>query len=274
MYTVKQLSDLAGVSVRTLHYYDEIGLLMRSKTGTNGYRYYDEAALLRLQQILFYREIGLELTPIKDILDHPDFDRLAALRSHRATMQARIDRLGNLVDTIDRTITSLSEGTMMSDKKLFQGFTPEEEAHYTRLARLQYDPQIVDQSIKLWKSYTKVQQDIILAEGNQIYVDLADTLVAGKSAQSAEVQAILPRWQAHLHYFYEPTLEILRGLGETYSADPTFAANFRKIQTDLPEYLTEAITCFVDDLEEAELVRLIAADQAAADAKHTSIRLD
>jgi len=78
MYTVKQLSELAEVSVRTLHYYDEIGLLKPSKVGANGYRYYDDAALLRLQQILFYREIGLELMQIKEILDSPDFDLVAA----------------------------------------------------------------------------------------------------------------------------------------------------------------------------------------------------
>ncbi|GEM_PF-3597172 len=86
MYTVKQLSDLAEVSVRTLHYYDEFSLLHPSKIGSNGYRYYDEAALLRLQQILFYREIGLELAQIKDILDQPDFDLTSALTSHRATL--------------------------------------------------------------------------------------------------------------------------------------------------------------------------------------------
>ncbi len=86
MYTVKQLSDLAGISVRTLHYYDEIGLLRPSKVGENGYRYYDDAALLRLQQILLYREMGLELAQIKPILDSPDFDLLDALRTHRRAL--------------------------------------------------------------------------------------------------------------------------------------------------------------------------------------------
>src|SRR5689334_7076537 len=101
MYTVKQLSELAEVSVRTLHYYDEIGLLHPVQVGTNGYRHYDDAALLRLQQILFYREIGLELSQIKEILDSPDFDVLVALRSHRNILQEKISRMEELVNTVD-----------------------------------------------------------------------------------------------------------------------------------------------------------------------------
>ena len=92
MYTVKKLADLAGITVRTLHHYDEINLLNPTKVGDNGYRYYDDAALLRLQQVLFYREIGLELVQIKDILDSPDFDVLTALRSHRAVLQDKTER--------------------------------------------------------------------------------------------------------------------------------------------------------------------------------------
>src|SRR5215510_9131728 len=104
VYTVKQLSDLAGVSVRTLHYYDEIGLLRPTSVGENGYRYYDDDAMLRLQQILLYREMELELLQIKDILDSPDFDLVSALRSHRTVIQEKIKRLQNLVHTVDSTI--------------------------------------------------------------------------------------------------------------------------------------------------------------------------
>src|SRR5688572_8100776 len=104
MYTVKQLSDLTEVSVRTLHYYDEIGLLHPTKVGANSYRYYDDEALLRLQQILFYREMGLELMQIKEILNSPTFDLLAALRSHRTVLQEKINRLHDLVGTVDTTI--------------------------------------------------------------------------------------------------------------------------------------------------------------------------
>jgi MerR family transcriptional regulator, thiopeptide resistance regulator len=103
MYTVKQLSELAGVSVRTLHYYDEIGLLKPSSVGENGYRYYEDASLFRLQQILFFREMDLGLLQIKDILDHPDFDLVATLQAHRHTLQEKIERLQTLISTVEQS---------------------------------------------------------------------------------------------------------------------------------------------------------------------------
>ncbi len=261
MYTVKQLSDLAGVSVRTLHYYDSIGVLAPSQVGTNSYRYYDEAALLRLQQILFYREIGLELTQIKEILDSPTFDLRRALQSHRAVLETKIGRLQNLVSTVDETLSYLEGKTKMSKKRLFERFSEEKEQDYTRLARLEHGPKYVDESVNRWKGYSKEQQDAIFADAGQIYADMVDALEAGTSAQSAEVQTILERWHENLRNFYEPTLEILRGLGELYNTHPGFMANFQNLHPDLPSYLQEGITAYVDDLEHAEIVRLLAEDE-------------
>ena len=261
MYTVKKLSDLAGVSVRTLHYYDEIGLLSPSQVSANGYRLYDEAALLRLQQILFYREIGLQLTQIKDILDSPDFDLLVALRSHRSVLQGKMDRLQRLVSTVDSTIMHLVGEVDMNKKRLFEAFDEEKQKEYERSARLQYGPDTVNESIKRWGSYTQAQKDKIVEEGNQVYSDLVAAIEAGKSSQAAEVQAILERWHTHLQYFYEPTLEILRGLGELYNSNPDFVAKFKQLHADLPEYLEEAITQYVDALETAEIERLLAEDE-------------
>jgi MerR family transcriptional regulator, thiopeptide resistance regulator len=262
LYTVKQVSELTGVSIRTLHYYDEINLLNPSKVGANGYRYYDEAALLRLQQILFYREVGLELEQIKAILDSPDFDLLSALRAHRAALQEKIERLQGLVSTVDSTIMHLAGEVEMSKKKLFEGFSPEKQEHYERVARLQYGPDIVNASIKRWNSYGKAQQDAVRQEGGQIYTDLVTAIEAEKSPQGEEVQAILQRWHEHIRYFYEPTLDILRGLGEGYHTDPDFVAFFQALHPDLPEYLSEAITQYVDDLEDAEIRRMLAEDEA------------
>lgn len=260
MYTVKQLSDLATVSVRTLHYYDEIGLLNPSKVGENGYRYYDDSALLRLQQILFYREIGLELTHIKEILDSPEFDLVAALRSHRSVLNQKITRLQNLINTIDNTIMHLTGDTDMSKKQLFRAFTDEEQKQYEREARLQYGPDTVNESIKRWNSYAKAQQEAILEEAGEVYNDIVESIQAGKSPLSEEVQVILRRWHANLYHFYEPNLEILRGLGEVYNTHPDFIANFQKLHADLPAFLQEAITQYVDDLETAEIERMLAED--------------
>jgi DNA-binding transcriptional MerR regulator len=261
MYTVKQVADLANVSVRTLHYYDEIGLLTPSTVGANGYRHYDDNALLRLQQILFYREIGLELTQIKEILNRPDFDLLTALRSHRAAIQENINRQQNLINTIDNTIKDLTGEIKMSKKRLFEAFSDEKQKQYEREVRLQYGPTIVNESVKLWNSYSKAQQTAIQEEGTEIYNDWVDAMEAGKSPQSAEVQAIAERWHRNIGHFYEPTLEILRGLGEMYNTHPGFMATFQKFHPDLPAYLQETITQYVDDLEYAEIVQLLAEDE-------------
>lgn len=262
LYTVKQLSNLADVSVRTLHYYDEIDLLKPSKVAANGYRYYDDDALMRLQQILFYREIGLELMQIKEILDSPGFDLLAALRSHRAVLHEKINRLQNLISTVDNTMMHLRGETTMSKKRLFEAFSDETQKQYEREARLEWGPDIVNQSIKLWNSYTPQQKQKIGEEGEQIYVDLVAALEAGKAPQDSEVQAIFVRWHEHMRYFYEPTLEILRGLGEGYNTHPGFIKTFTKLHPDLPGYLQAGINQYVDDLEYAEIERMLAEDEA------------
>src|SRR6201996_256305 len=105
--TVKQLAAISGVTVRTLHHYDEVGLLKPASVGANGYRYYGQDELLRLQQILFHRELGFALEEIGQVLDAPDFDRAAALRAHKARLAAERRRYGRLMRTIDETLAAL-----------------------------------------------------------------------------------------------------------------------------------------------------------------------
>src|SRR5579871_6551512 len=134
------------------------------------------------------------------------------------------------------------ETITMSKKRVFEPISEEKQQDYTRSARLQYGPTTVNESIKRWDSYSQEQKDKVLEEGNQIYSDLVDAIEAGKSTQDADVQAILERWHEHLRYFYEPTLDILRGLGELYNSEPDFIANFQKLHPDLPAYLQTGIT--------------------------------
>lgn len=261
-YTVKQVSQLAEVSVRTLHYYDEIGLLHPTKVGENGYRYYDDAALYRLQQILFYREIGLELMQIKEVLSSPNFDLLAALRSHRAVLEEKIKRLHELVNTVDATIMHLAGEVEMSTDRLFTGFTEEKQKYYERVARLQFGPDRVNESIKRWNGYSEAEREAVRQEGGQVYLDLVAAMESGRAPQSGEVQAIIERWANHIRYFYEPDLDVMRGLGEAYRTSPDFVAFFEKIHPDLPNYLGEAINQYVDNLEYAEIERMVAEDEA------------
>src|SRR5262245_56289762 len=106
-YTVKQVAAISGVSVRTLHFYDEAGLLKPARPGANGSRFYEEPELLTLQQILFYRELGFELKEIKRVLARADFEKVEALRSHRAVLQESLTRTRTLLETIDKTIQHL-----------------------------------------------------------------------------------------------------------------------------------------------------------------------
>ena len=122
-YTVKQVAELSGVSVRTLHFYDESELLKPAWTGANGYRFYEEPQLLTLQQILFYRELGFELRQIRELLGRPDFQRTDALRSHRKALEERLARTRRLLETIDHTIDHLEGRKPMNGEQIFAGFT-------------------------------------------------------------------------------------------------------------------------------------------------------
>ena len=122
-YTVKQVAAMSGVSVRTLHFYDETGLLKPAYVGANGYRFYEEPQLLTLQQILFYRELGFELKQIKRILGRADFEKLAALQSHRKVLQKNLARTHKLIETIEKTIQHLKGRKKMKSKEMFAGFS-------------------------------------------------------------------------------------------------------------------------------------------------------
>ena len=121
--TVKQVAAMSGVSVRALHFYDETGLLKPAYLGANGYRFYEEPQLLTLQQILFYRELGFELKQIKRILGRADFEKIAALQSHRKVLQKDLTRTRRLIETIDKTIQHLKGTKKMKSKEMFVGFS-------------------------------------------------------------------------------------------------------------------------------------------------------
>lgn len=240
MYTVKQLADMAGITVRTLHYYDEIGLLPALRIPENGYRRYGETEALRLQQILLFREMEFSLEDIQAMLDHPDFDMLDALRRHRTALQARVGRLQRLTHTIDATIKHLEGETTMSQQNLFDGFSEEQQAAYEQEAREQYGAEIVDESVKRWNAHNDEEKAAILARQNTIFAAFRDSM--DKGPESPETQAQVAALQEHIGVFYTCTDEILMGLGEMYNTHPDFIATFQKIHPDLPQFLYDAIS--------------------------------
>lgn len=245
MYTVKQLSALAGVTPRTLHYYDRIGLLKPTRIAPNGYRYYGDESLLRLQQILFYRELDLPLDEIKQIMGRHDFDVLGALQSHREALKKQVARLNRLLQTVDNTIHHLKGANIMSPKGLFEGFSEEEQGRYATEAEQLYDPETVRESNRKWKGYPAEKKQAILQEGSQIYLDMIAAMPQG--ADSPEAQAIVERWRKHMDYFWTPDLDQLIALANGYVDDPRFKAKFDQMHPELAGFMRAAVKVYVEN---------------------------
>ena len=234
---------MAGVTPRTLHHYDDIGLLKPSHVGDNGYRYYGEEALLKLQQILFYRELEFPLEDIKHIMGRRDFDVLSALETHKESLSRQMERTKRLLVTVDNTIQHLKGEKIMSQSDLFEGFSEEQQEKYAQEAEKMYDPETVRESNRKWKAYSAGKKEAILAEGKQIYQDMIAAMPKG--ATSAEVQKIVERWRKHMDYFWTPNLEQLLALASGYNDDPKFKANFDKMHPQLAAFMLEAVTVYV-----------------------------
>jgi Predicted transcriptional regulators len=243
MYTVRQLSTLAGISRRTLHHYDEIGLLKPARKGANRYRYYDEASLLRLQQIMLYRALDMPLDRIRRILGRRDFDALRAMEVHAEELRQRIRHMQRLIALADSTILHLKGEKEMSPNQMFEPFSEEQQVQYEKEAMQMYDPATVKASAKKWKAYTPAEKQKIGEEGNTIYRNFLLALPRG--AASPEAQACVERWRRHLEYFWKPNDDQLLGLADGYNNDPRFKVNFDKLDPNLAEFVRDAVRIYV-----------------------------
>jgi DNA-binding transcriptional MerR regulator len=236
---------LAGVSVRTLHHYDHIGLLIPSARTAAGYRLYGEADLLRLQQILFFNELDFPLADIQAILDDPGFDQVQALHDHRQLLQQEADRLGRLLNTIEKTISRLTEDHMsMTDAELYEGFTPEQIERYTREVNERYDPKIVAESNRRVRNMSKAQWQAVKAQGGAVAQQLADLM--DKKPSDAATQAAIARHYAWVDNFWHPTAEPYRGLGQGYAEHPEFRAFYEKYRPGLADFMYAAMSYYAD----------------------------
>ncbi|OGO35632.1 MAG: hypothetical protein A2W35_05100, partial [Chloroflexi bacterium RBG_16_57_11] len=219
--------------------YDQIGLLRPQTVAPNGYRRYGQADLLRLQHILFYRELDLSLKQIARLLDDPGFEALTALREHRLALLARMQHLQRLVDTVDDTILMMKGKRPMDEERLFDVFSEEQQKEYEEEAYQRWGEQVRISNQK-WNSYTPEQKAAIGAEGEANYREMLAHMQDGPA--SPAVQAAVAKWHQHMRYFYEPSVERLEGLGHMYNQDPRFQATFRKLHPDFPAFLEQAIT--------------------------------
>lgn len=248
-YTVSQLAALSGVSVRALHHYDEIGLLKPASVGLNGYRYYGREELLRLQQILFHRELGLSLDEIRQAIDTPGFDRAAALRDQREKLVAEIARLRKLTRTIDDTLADLEGAKTMNEKRMYRGFDAEaRERHqawaierYGKWARLGLETR--DEIMQGW---TAAEREANQSEMSGIFGDFAAGLSEGLAADSAPVQEIVLR--LHKAASKSWTGPVSRGgflnMGDIYVENPEIRARFDSRAPGLADYVARAIGIF------------------------------
>lgn len=247
--TVKRVAELAGISIRTLHHYDEIGLLRPATVSEAGYRLYGAPDLERLQQILFYKEMGLSLEAIKAILDDPGFDRREALLQHRTALLERRAKMDHLLDSIDKTLTEIERGRTMAEmsdqelKELFDGF--DQKQYEAEVQQRWGQSEAYKESARRTAKYTKADWTVIKAEQEAIGSGLAALI--GRDPGDSEVQAIIQRhFQFINDRFYTMTPEFYRGLGEMYVADHRFTENIDKVKPGLAAFWRDAIAVFCD----------------------------
>ena len=246
-YTIGQVANMAGVSVRTLHHYDHIGLLTPSARTAAGYRLYGEAELLRLQQILFFKELDLPLQEIGRILDDPGFDPVESLRHHRQLLQREMERLADLLNTIDKTIHRLTEDDMqMTDDELYAGFTPEQADRYRREARERYGTGVVEKAEQRAKQMSKAEWQAHGEEGEAVTIGLAERM--DRPVDDPEVQALIARHHAWIEAFYPASAERYRGLGQLYVTHPEFRAFYDNYSEGLADFIAEAMAHYADSV--------------------------
>lgn len=246
---MSEVARLSGVSVRTLHHYDDIGLLKPADVGANGYRYYGKDELLRLQQILFHRELGFPLDEIGKVLDAPDFDRVAALRAHRTRLQAQARRTRRLVKTIDDTLAALQGATTMDETAMYRGFDPETQAKQEAWLVDRYGPGIrtsIDAVKGAQKDWKQADFDAAQGEIADIEAGFVQALVDGLPADSAAVQALTGRhrdWIAN-QWPHPVTRAAYENLALMYGEHPDFRARYEGQAAGMTEYLQVAMRAF------------------------------
>ncbi|MUT65283.1 MerR family transcriptional regulator [Paenibacillus sp. NEAU-GSW1] len=255
MIKVNEAAKIAGVSVRTLHYYDKIGLLKPSQIGENGYRFYGEADFARLQQILFFKELDFSLEDIKAILDNPGFDRRSALESHMELLVEKKRRIERIIASVEQTIQSIRGGTTMSKQEMFEPFDmkkiEEHQKKYEQEVKEKYGgTKAYEESQRRTSGYTKEDWQRISEQVGAIYRRIAAAMPKGPADE--EAQEAIGQWHKHItDSYYECTTEIFRGLGDMYVADSRFTANIDKYGEGLAAFMRDAMHIYCDRLERA-----------------------
>jgi DNA-binding transcriptional MerR regulator len=247
-YTVQKLGSLAGISTRTLRYYDEIGILKPARISSSGYRIYGQKEVDRLQQILFYRELGVNLDSIKEIVSAPSFDGANALMEHRERLLEKREQLDMLIANVDKTI-ALTEGRIkMSNKEKFEGFkqkmVDDNEKKYGKEIREKYGKETVEKSNAKVKNMTQEQYDEVTALTTQVTETLAQAFATGDPAGELAQKAADMHKKWLTYYWNEYSKEAHAGLAQMYVDDPRFTAYYDEKQPGTAEFLRDAILIY------------------------------
>ena len=245
-YTVKQLAELSTISVRTLHFYDEIGLLKPAYYADNGYRHYETEQLLLLQQILFYRELEFSLSEIQKILRVKEFDKVEALKSHKRKLEKDARRTSQLIQTIDKTIASLTGGKPMKPKDMYMGFDTEKQAEYEAQWIKNGGKKQVEESRKNTKDWKRADYENVNDEFEELEKLVTVAIEKKFSPDAPQVQKIVRRHYQLIRRFYEPTKEIYRGLGKMYVENPDFRKRYDTYHPKQAEFWAKAMKVFAD----------------------------
>jgi DNA-binding transcriptional MerR regulator len=250
-YSVKQLARLAGVSVRTLHHYDRLGLLRPSVRTAAGYRLYGAHELYRLQQILFYKELDLSLQEIADILDDPGFNVLQALEAHKTALLNKRGRLDVLLTTIDKTIATLKEGnTMLTVEELYEGFPKEKAEAIRQEAMDKYGKDTVLSSEKQLQQLSKAEFEQLKAKGEDITRRL--TALMHQDPAAATVQEVIAEHHAYIRTWWgtgAPSCapaDAYRGLAQLYLSDERYTMQEGQPNPAYAAFLSKAMTHYAD----------------------------
>jgi DNA-binding transcriptional MerR regulator len=236
---VKEVADFVGISVRTLHHYDEIGLLTPDAITESGYRVYSDENLETLQQILFFRELGFPLKKIKEIIYLPSFNKQGALEIHHHLLLEKRRRLDKMIETLEKTIRHSKGEIQMTNKEKFDGFDFSHNP-YEQEARERWGDKAVDDANHNAKNMTKFDQE----KFNEIYQNLAT--LRHFSPDSKESQAAIEEWYVFLNKLGDYSLEAFKGLGQMYVDDVRFTKNIDQFGEGLAKFMRDAMMVYAD----------------------------
>ena len=247
-YTVQKLGKLAGISTRTLRYYDEIGILKPARINSSGYRIYGQAEVDRLQQILFYRELGVSLDNIKNIVTAPSFDGENALKEHREKLLKKRKHLDLLIANVDKTLAVTEGGIKMSNKERFEGFkqkmVEDNEKKYGEEIREKYGNDPIDKSNAKLKNMTEEQYSMVTKLEEQVTETLAEAFKMGNPASDIAQKAADLHRQWLTFYWDSYSKEAHAGLAQMYVDDERFKAYYDAKQPGTAEFLRDAIRIY------------------------------